>query len=310
MREEVGTLLPNLACLGCGGTLSGRWSPAASSFATCARRCEACGVGFSNGLANPTVIYRDPLQNTPWQARDGALRALGESINIRSRGSKIHRFGFETSEDALTWTMFSYLASEPLLMDRVLNHFGVTDSLDGKPAVLLWGSPVGRAPEGANTRERLIHVSDSLGENPASRSEPDVLVDLGSAGLVVIEVKYRSANDNKSDTGAFDRYLDERFFLDAAAVKATGMYELARNWRIGSELAQGRPFTLVNLVLAPTLNADRNRLERFSSALRTGEQAQFTVIEWSTLIEAVGRLMPPWLTEYLDQRLIPRSRRG
>lgn len=302
-------MLPAIACPGCGASLSGTRSPAASSFATCARRCETCGIAFSNGLTNPTVIYRDPLQNIPWQTHGGALEALEQAVNVRSRPTKARRFGFETSEDALTWTVFSYLASEPGSMDLILAHLGMTTVRGVEPTVLLWGSPLGQTQYGRTIRERLIQVSDNLAENPVSRSEPDVLIDLGPSGLVIIEVKYRSSNDNETNTVKFDRYLDERFFLDLGAVKATGLYELTRNWRIGCEMAQSRPLTLVNLVMAPTLKSDRHRLERFSSALRTGEQARFAVVEWASVVGALSHLMPQWLIDYLDLRMAPRSPR-
>ena len=42
------------------------------------------------------------------------------------------------------------------------------------------------------------------------RTEPDVVVDAGAAGVVVIEVKYTSPNDVQVPSNRFDRYLDGR----------------------------------------------------------------------------------------------------
>ncbi len=70
----------------------------------------------------------------------------------------------------------------------------------------------------------------------------------GPAGIVFIEVKYRSLNDNKdADYGGWSRYLDTDAFADPLSLRRSGHYELARNWRIGWDLAGERPFTLVNL---------------------------------------------------------------
>jgi hypothetical protein len=67
----------------------------------------------------------------------------------------------------------------------------------------------------------------SLKENFTSFSEPDVIIDLGEGGLVFIEVKYRSGNDQKLDS-----YLGWSRYESAAGmtwrfneVKASGCYE-------------------------------------------------------------------------------------
>lgn len=33
----------------------------------CLRRCDACGVGYSNARENPTTIYKNPFHNIPMQ---------------------------------------------------------------------------------------------------------------------------------------------------------------------------------------------------------------------------------------------------
>jgi hypothetical protein len=81
----------------------------ATQYDDCLRRCEPCGIGASNA-ADPqavTYIHRDPLGNIPIESRKGVSRALGEALNARNRESKRRRFGFSTSEDAVTWVVCS-----------------------------------------------------------------------------------------------------------------------------------------------------------------------------------------------------------
>jgi hypothetical protein len=58
--------------------------------------------------------------------------------------------------------------------------------------LLLWGAPINSDGEGEKIREWLVQVCAVLGERRNAFSEPDVIVDLGPAGIVFIEVKYLS----------------------------------------------------------------------------------------------------------------------
>jgi hypothetical protein len=108
-------LLP-LSCPGCAGMMAeahqGLARLKATSFESCLRRCEVCGIGASNTSDSQriTYIHRDPLTNIPEESRDGALDTLSAALNVCTRSSK--RFGFSTSEDAVTWVVFSYLNAD------------------------------------------------------------------------------------------------------------------------------------------------------------------------------------------------------
>jgi hypothetical protein len=45
----------------------------------------------------------------PEPVRRGLASVLSRSVNITNRPNKRVKFGFETSEDAVTWTVFRYL---------------------------------------------------------------------------------------------------------------------------------------------------------------------------------------------------------
>ncbi|SRR6266446_1875447 len=79
-----------LACPHCNEALSANLddAPQATNFDKCLRRCDDCGVAFSNAKKNPTRIYREPARNLPPNVRDGLEEALGLALNERNRGPK------------------------------------------------------------------------------------------------------------------------------------------------------------------------------------------------------------------------------
>src|SRR4051794_19190638 len=97
-----------MSCRLCGATLvpdESRLGKSAASYETCAYRCEACQVGYSNrqDAATRTMIFAAPERNVPEELMVGLDVVLANAFNVRARGSKRTRFGFFTSEDAVTW---------------------------------------------------------------------------------------------------------------------------------------------------------------------------------------------------------------
>lgn len=228
-------------------------APPATSFGTCLRRCDNCGIGLSNAQ-NPSIvvkIYRNPLDNIPPEIHDGALETLSNALNQLNRENKKKKFAFETSEDAVTWTVFNYFKQKKFLCDSLkLSGVDWLIQKDIEPTVLLWDVPVpGTERRGIDIRENLSTILDQIGENPKKYSEPDVILDFGDIGVVVIEVKYRSPNDTLNENSPkWEKYLlNSSAFSDIIGVKKTGYYELARNWRIAWDLAGGRSMALINL---------------------------------------------------------------
>lgn len=301
MRE-----LPELTCPGCGIRLHGAGSVRAHDFDTCARKCEDCGIGFSNAQSQPTKIYRDPLANVPKQLRAGAAETIANAVNVRNRSSKWAKFGFETSEDALTWSVFSFLNScPPAMLDAwsTLRGKAPPNPSSWAASVLLWGVPFPSSPNGLEVANQLIRISDALGEAPSSRSEPDVIIDGGEEGLIVIEVKYLSGNEVKTDHARFSEYLDERAFSDRTGAERSGLYELTRNWRIGFDLAGDRRLTLVNLGVKEHLLRRSGALEGFAGSLEQNQKRQFRLIDWREFLQGWRQHRPDWLERYLASRL-------
>lgn len=314
-EEALMVHLPATRCPCCGALMGNRaFKPnakggarRATGYDSCLRQCASCGVGYSNAQKNPKRIYKDPLRNVPPEVRNGALQILQGAINVLNHKSKLSKFGSESSEDAVTWTIFSFLhqhhADElPSLYEQVL---GIREARP--PALLLWGVPVHQSQREDEVHRRLIEVSDTLGEAPRRRSEPDVVLDFGDAGLAIVEVKFGSGNESKGSDN-WHRYLPcPAAFVDASQAEASGLYELVRNWRIGHELAGDRPFVLVNLAKAPTLTSTKG-METFRYSLATSKDRRFLPLPWRDFLAVARRAtggFPDWIEDYLRARRLP-----
>ncbi len=310
--------LPTVRCPECGNGIEGKVyqdaAPPATSFDTCLRRCAPCGIAFSNANTAQadalTLIRRDPFAGLPAFLAEGCETVVRkQAFNCRNRENKWAKFHFSTSEDHVTWTVFRYLQTTGAIQ-QVLAGVGVEPAqrASGEPKLLLWGVPVLGGTEG-NIHNKLAKVSTALGEQKDRRSEPDVVLDFGSAGLVLIEVKVKSRNEQQEpDYSGWRTYRDTEgtIFQDWTAILRSKLYELARYWRIGHDLASGRPFTLINL--APAALFDRPEetkvLAAFSEAVG-GVAHTFRKLAWEELVKEISEA-PPWLSRYLRER-IPKS---
>ncbi len=190
--------LESLLCIKCSkivepSVITSSKVPAATDYDGCIRKCETCGIGYSNtrNKSHITHIYRDPLDNIPEEIRDGALKTLSKAANELNRPQKRKKFSFSTSEDALTWTVFGFLRQRALIR-QVLSACGlaIAEAAEKEPGVLLWGAtlPNPRSDEIELTR-RLAEVSKELGETPKRYSELDALNEaLGHAQVTPTEV--------------------------------------------------------------------------------------------------------------------------
>jgi hypothetical protein len=268
-------------------------------------------VGISNARRNPTVLFDDPLMNVPQPVRDELLETLSLALNERNRDNKRVKFGFSTFEDALTWTVFKYLHDSGQLMDVLRRaSLPVPDRASSPEALLLWGAPIPLDKmvneRGWWIRGRLEAIANKLVENPDSRTEPDVLIDLGKAGIFIIEAKHRSPTDmTEAAYCGWDGYYPANCPLPyATAMRASGCYQLARNWRFGLELAQKpcRPFTLVCLGPDVLFQGDGAEVLRpFEDCLPRDGSARFQKLRWRTFLGAISQ-PPGWLVGYVGSR--------
>src|SRR6266513_4967332 len=272
--------LPRLRCPCCGKDLvppRRETVAVASSFAGCLRRCDVCGVGYSNTskVGAETRIYRDASDNVPSAVRNGFVDTLSTSVNLLNRDNKRQKAAFETSEDAMTWSVFRGLQLAGGLQ-RTLCRVGieVAENASHEPSLLLWGAGVPAGDPGtALISGALEDISRYLREPNDRRTEPDVVLGFNDAAVIFVEVKYLSKNERPKSGCHWDRYMerpDADAFLDTQKLVASRYYELARNWRFAWEVSRrfNVPVALVNLGL-PTLfeGADRDVLCQFESLL-------------------------------------------
>jgi hypothetical protein len=263
----------------------------------CIYHCE-CGVSYSNARNEDdrVMITASPELNVPKQVRAGLVEALGQAVNRRNRRKKLMKFCFETSEDAVTWTVFRGLGQRGRLDALVAPQRPL-----GEPALLLWGVPISGA-RGPETASALVNVCRSLGETASALSEPDVIV-VWSDLVVFVEAKFQSRNERRPNSRSFSRYLDRRdlFAVPPEEVAADGYYELTRNWRIGTALAESLQipgFLLVNLGPPDKIEVDA---DIFMTLVARSPLREFASCSWSDVLEA-AQPIEPWLDRYASER--------
>lgn len=178
--------LPDVKCPKCSETMRqtdlSSAARTARSYKECLRKCEKCEVGASNAKEpqSVTFIHKDPLESIPPEAWHGALETLSQALNERSRETKRIRFGFSTSEDAITWIVFSNLLRSGRLVEALIKAgLAPPEAAAVSPSLLLWGVPVDDCGHGSSIRKRLIERCKELRERRSSYSEPDVIIDVG-----------------------------------------------------------------------------------------------------------------------------------
>ncbi len=264
------------------------------SYSDCYFHCPRCRIGYSNAAqaSARTKIYPHFELNVPFEVRDNLAPVLWQAINEQNRTNKRQKFAFETSEDAVTWTVFRYL----LERQETMRALGLPELEPER--VMFWGCPY---PCGSSTqlRDGLIDVlHGELAEVRSSLTEPDVVL-ASRQKLVFIEVKYRSPNDQVCGSDKFERYLSgnqDLFSATPSETRQAGWYELTRNWVAGSKLAArlGLDFVLVNI------GGDGCRVSagQFAALLPLGPR-RFFFLAWSDLLERLNQPVVDWFAAYL-----------
>ena len=141
------------------------------------------------------------LSNIQFERDYFASHILGNAKKAES-----HRICHETSEDALTWNVFSRLARENLLRGLVSDITG--HSLAKDPELYLWGLPAflndssARLPVHALDKARTVFEPDIK----HFRTEPDIMIFVPGELLLLVEAKFTSGNTIATE----DRCDDKR----------------------------------------------------------------------------------------------------
>ena len=271
------------------------------SYENCLRKCTKCEVGFSNAMSNPTLIYKNYSENIPLEVWDYLDTVISNALNERNRKTKLKRLGYNSSEDALTWTVFRYFQKRDKL-SQLIQKAIETPSV-GNASIYYWGVPLknnGRIDQAK--QKTLVKTLEDLGENKQSLSEPDIILE-DDETIVIFEVKFGSSNDKQEATNKWEKYDNNNYFnksiLKNPALKE---YQLVRNWCIGNLLAKksGKRFTLVNLIFKDN---NSNDLFKFKKTIKQTPKANFKSLNWQTLLKDI--IEPDdskWLISWLKTR--------
>ena len=298
--------LPKIKCPNCGELIFPTTGirKRTNSYNDCLRCCKKCEIGISNSKNNPTVIYNKYYENVPELLRQDLDTSLNNSMNELNRKNKKNKFGFSTSEDALTWSFFKYFVVNNKFGDllKLLNIKSEETIFD----IYLWGTNICSSKTNSKFLENFIETSNSFNENSSKRTEPDVIIELQDK-LIFIEVKYsRSSNEISLNEEKFKKYLTSD--VNNKEIIESEHYELARNWAFVSKLSYGKNFELINLGLQKLFSdKNRNKLNQFEKALKS-EKGNFRKLSWEEILEKVNNSESDlWFKDYLNNKIKPTA---
>jgi hypothetical protein len=213
------------------------------------------------------------------------------------------RFGFENSEDAVTWNVFRSFQEAGCLHEvaRYVTGLGARD----EPTLYLWGLRM--SDDSLGLWDLLAAARDRFetGRLPVKRpaTEPDIGLHLPGRYLVLIEAKLSSPNSfyedgprRSSQSLTKDELLDlyrgtELRALNVERARAAPRvpYQLWRNLQFAEYMARlDGPGTLAfhaNLVRA---GCEHESTQEFSQLVNPGYRDRFTRITWEELYVLAG----------------------
>jgi hypothetical protein len=127
-----------------------------------------------------------------------------EHILGNAAKAETHRICHETSEDALTWNVFSRLASGGFLPTLLSTFTHI--SLKDEPELYLWGLRVRLHDASAPSMFPVLTYARAIFEKGIARflTEPDIMLYVPGQVLVLVEAKFTSGNTVASASSIHD----------------------------------------------------------------------------------------------------------
>ena len=143
---------------------------------------------YFNG-EDPISKKDSALRNILFEHQYFRTHILGNTAKAES-----HRICHETSEDALTWNVFSYLARHGLLR-KLLSQITKSE-VESEPELYLWGLKISLEDSSKPKQFHALKNARDFFENGISRfgTEPDIILYIPGELLVLIEAKFTSGN--------------------------------------------------------------------------------------------------------------------
>jgi len=260
-----------------------------------------------------TFVYHHGLDET--SKRDAAMRNIlferdyfKQNILGNVAKAETHRICHETSEDALTWNVFSRLSRVGAL--AALTSSLTQSALRGDPELYLWGLQV-QLDDSSAPRffPPLTNARDKFEKRIAKfLTEPDIMLYVPGQFLILVEAKFTSGNTiaaasaigdvpnekPKSREGILSRYGPEALPLDAMAKPPTlGIFysQLYRNLVFAIYMANelGVRWGLVSLVSDTQFHQRQHKVEFqdptpfIHNLLPKSAHGQFVFYSWERL---------------------------
>ena len=162
----------------------------AKTTAECHAHCYSCEAHFSNASdPNNRKIIWSRLEQNVYPNDEETLTRLRNSIipnamNVQNRKKKYQAMCYNSSEDALTWTVFNVL-EEHKLIGRTYSYFAKDESYEDCQ-VYYWGHN-DRYPNSEMISEYMRALQEANEPNwGGGYSEPDILLFNPDHGLINI----------------------------------------------------------------------------------------------------------------------------
>jgi hypothetical protein len=153
-----------------------------------------------------TFVYYDETSQRNASLRNILFETEYFSKHILGNAAKAetHRICHETSEDALTWNVFSRLASGRMLSSLLSSLTGI--SMKGEPELYLWGLKVGLNDSSKPILFSPLKCARDQFEKGVAKflTEPDVILFVPGQLLVLVEAKFTSGNTIASGEASDD----------------------------------------------------------------------------------------------------------
>jgi hypothetical protein len=224
-----------------------------------------------------TYVYLD-VDSSPSSPHESALRNVrfhpDRFAGLLRSGHKVetHRLGHETSEDALTWNVFTRLTSAGLL--REVTAWLSSAPCEAEPELYLWGIRI--ELEGEEPPRRFDPLWETRRRLEADvgrfKTEPDIMIRVPGQCLILIEAKFTAGNPVASE-GPVETKPGEKPKSRAALLakyrlpgiqlreedRGLPLYsQLYRNLVFAEAMSEGGNWQVVNLVSSSQFAGVRN----------------------------------------------------
>jgi len=224
------------------------------------------------------------------------------------------RFSYESSEDAVTYNVFSELFVHKESLQRLVGHI-INETVEDDVDLYLWGSKVDLEDRTYSLYRHLDFVRNHLEpEIKKYGTEPDIMLIIPKKLLICIEAKFGSKNPISTDTvdipgekpqtvkGLINRYCEKNDLIDMwkifdrSKISHPVHMQIFRNIVFAATMAKmegAKEWYVVNLRNQHVMNLKRGRPESMAvlrnvrSMLRPTSKKRFVHMTWEDIFDQI-----------------------